>query len=79
MPRQRLSAWLAQRCKEEAFQRFLRVPSESVAITSVRAICEVKSRGEIDTNPAAQRRFHDFIRRPFMQFMHDPKNQTTTE
>jgi hypothetical protein len=68
MPIQRLSAWLALRCKEAAFQRFLRVPDEATAITSVRAICEVKSRGEIDRNPEAQKRFHEFIRRPYSQY-----------
>ena len=72
----RLSTWLALRCREAQFQRFLRVPNEQLAVTSVRAICEVKSRSEIDRDPAAQRRFHDFIRRPYLAFMRDPKNQT---
>lgn len=68
MPAQRLSAWLALRCKEPAFQRFLRVPDEQTAVHSVRAICEVKSRGEIDRNPTAAQRFHQFIRLPFKEF-----------
>lgn len=79
MPGQRLSTWVAMRCKEPQFQRFLRVPSEGVAVTSVRAICEVKSRSEIDSNPEAEKRFHDFIRKPYLLYLQDPKNQTTQE
>lgn len=75
MATQRLSAWVALRCKEALFQRFLRVPDEATAAHSVRAICEVKSRGEIDKNPEAARRFHQFIRLPFSQYLHDPANQ----
>lgn len=75
MATQRLSTWLALRCKEAQFQRFLRVPDEATAVSSVRAICEVKSRGEIDTDGHAQQRFHDFIRKPYLLFSQDPKNQ----
>jgi hypothetical protein len=76
---QRLSTWLALRCKELQFQRFLRVPSEDLAAHSVRAICQVASRGDIDSNPDAQKRFHQFIRLPYQQFLQDPQNQTTQE
>ena len=79
MATQRLSAWLALRCREPLFQRFLRVPDEQTAAHSVRAICEVKSRGEIDKNPTAAQRFHQFIRLPFLQFQQDPKNNPTTQ
>jgi hypothetical protein len=75
----RLSTWVALRCKEPLFQSFLRVPNEQVAVTAVRAICEVKSRSEIDNNPVAERRFHDFIRKPYLQYQQDPKNQTSQE
>lgn len=71
---QRLSTWVALRCKEPEFRRFLRVPDEATAAHSVRAICEVKSRSEIDTNPAAQRRFHQFIRLPFAEYMREAAN-----
>lgn len=71
---QRLSTWLALRCKEPQFQRFLRVPTEALAVSSVRAICEVKSRSEIDANPVAEKRFHQFIRLPYAEFLKDPKN-----
>jgi len=75
MPTQRLSTWIALRCKESAFQRFLHVPDEATAAHSVRAICEVKSRGEIDSNAEAAKRFHQFIRLPFSQYMQDPAHQ----
>lgn len=69
MPGQRLSTWLALRCKEPQFQRFLHVPTEALAVSSVRAICGVKSRGDIDKNPVAIRRFHEFIRLPYIEFL----------
>jgi hypothetical protein len=74
MPVQRLSTWVAIRCKEPQFRKWLRVPDEQTAITAVRAICEVKSRSEIDTNPAAEKRFHQFIRLPYLQYSQDPAN-----
>lgn len=74
MASQRLSTWLALRCREPLFQRFLRVPSEALAAHSVRAICEVKSRGDIDRDQDAQQRFHKLIRLPYQQFQQDPQN-----
>lgn len=71
----RLSTWLALRCKEPLFQRFLRVPSEELAAHSVRAICQVKSRGDVDRDEAAQKRFHQFIRLPYLQFQQGSQDQ----
>lgn len=71
---QRLSTWVALRCKEPEFRKWLRVPDEATAAHSVRAICEVKSRSEIDTNPDAQMRFHQFIRLPYAQYLQQPAN-----
>lgn len=68
MATMRLSQWIALRCKEPQFRKWLRVPDEATAVTAVRAICEVKSRAEIDSNPAAAKRFHQFIRLPYSQF-----------
>lgn len=73
--RQRLSQWLALRCKEPQFRQWLRVPDEATAVTAVRAICEVKSRSEIDSNPAAAKRFHQFIRLPYSEFVHTHEEQ----
>lgn len=74
MRAQRLSTWVALRCKEPEFRQFLRVPDEATAAHSVRAICEVKSRSELDSNPAAARRFHQFIRLPYIDFQQQSAN-----
>jgi len=74
MRAQRLSTWVALRCKEEPFRQFLRVPDEATAAHSVRAICEVKSRSELDSNPAAAQRFHQFIRLAYAQYLQHASN-----
>jgi hypothetical protein len=79
MTTQRLSVWLALRCKEAPFQRFLRVTTEKEAVRAVRATCKVRSRSEIDRDEAAARRFHELIRIPYANFMLDPNNQTITQ
>jgi hypothetical protein len=71
MGAQRLSTWVALRCREPEFQRFLCVPDADTAAHSVRAICEVKSRAEIDTNPEAEKRFHQYVRLPYSQYLKD--------
>lgn len=67
---QRLSQWVAVRCKEEVFQRFLQVTSEQQAIEQVRARCAVASRAEFDSDPEAAARLHQLIRIPFIDFPH---------
>ncbi|WP_443115454.1 hypothetical protein [Herbaspirillum seropedicae] len=64
----RLSQWLALRCREREFQQFLRVPDEHTATRVVRALCDVESRAEVDTNPAAEKRCHDLIRKPYIAY-----------
>jgi hypothetical protein len=64
----RLSAWVALRCKDPLFQRFLGVADEPAAINTVRTKCGVKSRAEFDKDPAAKARFDEIIRHPFTQF-----------
>lgn len=71
MPTMRLSNWLAMRCKEEAFRRFLRVPDEQTAVTTVRRLCGVESRSELDRDPVAAHRFHKAIRLPYSQYLQD--------
>lgn len=71
MAEQRLSQWVALRCKEDAFQRFLGVQDECTAIHEVRALCDVKSRREFDRDKEAAARFHEIIRKPFIDFSHD--------
>lgn len=68
MASQRLSTWVALRCKDPEFRRWLRVPDEETAVTAVRAICNIKSRAELDKDPVAAQRFHQFIRLPFADY-----------
>jgi hypothetical protein len=65
---QRLSAWLALRCREPQFQAFLSVGSETEAARAARELCHVQSRAEIDFNPAAATLFHESIRKPYFEF-----------
>jgi len=70
MPITRLSAWVALRCKDPLFWRFLGVTDESAAIETVRRKCGLLSRAEIDKDPAARARFDEIIRHPYIQFTH---------
>lgn len=65
----RLATWVAIKCKEESFQRFLHAPDEAAAVACVRAICGVKSRSEIEHDQTALSRFNEFIRLPYQQFL----------
>ena len=72
-----LAQWVAMRCGEAAFQRWLQdafpqqwqaahgdTPAKWAAST-VRAVCGIESRAELDNDEAAAKRFHAVIRRPF--------------
>jgi hypothetical protein len=65
---QRLSVWLALRCKEPLFQEFLQVSSEPEAVKKVRELCKVTSRSHIDFSPEAKELFHSLIRIPYLEF-----------
>jgi hypothetical protein len=52
-------------CTLPAFWTYLGLSSEAEASEYVRNVCGVKSRAELDTNPAAAQLFHDYVRRPF--------------
>lgn len=65
---QRLSQWVALRCKEPLFWRFLKVEDEPAAVHQVRSLCGVKSRSEFDRDPEAEARLHEIIRRPYSDF-----------
>lgn len=71
MPTQRLSQWIALRCKEPLFWRFLKVQDEPSAVQKVRTLCGVKSRSEFDRDADAEARLHQIIRYPFIDFTHD--------
>jgi len=72
-----LAQWVAMRCGEAAFQRWLQdtfpaqwqdahgdTPAKWAAST-VRAVCGIDSRAELDNDDAAAVRFHAAIRKPF--------------
>lgn len=67
---QRLSQWVALRCKEPLFRRFLNVTNEADAVDQVRTLCTVASRAEFDSDPEAAARLHQIIRHPFIEFTH---------
>lgn len=52
-------------CTLPAFWQHLGVTNEEEAAEMVRNLCGVKSRAELNTNPAAAQLFHDYVRRPF--------------
>lgn len=70
MPITRLSAWVALRCKEPLFWRFLQVKDEPSAVHQVRTLCGVQSRAEFDRDPDAKARLDQIIRFPFIDFTH---------
>jgi hypothetical protein len=66
---QRLSTWLALRCKESMFQAFIGAYDELEATSAVRALCGVESRRELDTDPTAAERCHSLIRKPYNAYL----------
>jgi len=83
-----VAAWLGERCSEQVFRDFLQarfrvvVPDEPAAADLVRAICKVKSRADIDRDPAATLIFHQQIRIPYaahLEFAPGMQRATTTQ
>lgn len=71
-----LSVWAALRCKEPEFQGWIArkagnviAPSEEGAAGFIRLLCNVESRAEIDSNPEAERKFHEGIRGPYSKWL----------
>jgi len=62
-----LCKWVAIRCGEEAFQRWLGVNDEAGARQAVLAICGIASRKQIDEDPRVGAIFHERIRLPFWE------------
>jgi hypothetical protein len=74
MRQQLLSVWLAARCREERFQRFLGATDEAEAAEVVRRVCGVTSRAEIDRDEQARTKFHKIIRIPYSQYHHNQES-----
>jgi len=59
----------ARWCKERMFQQWIGVDTEQAAAESIRTICEVKSRSELDRHPMAAFNFNEHFRTPYMEFL----------
>ncbi len=79
MPITRLSAWVALRCKEPLFWKFLKVQNEASAAHQVRTLCQVTSRAEFDRDPGAKARLDQIIRHPFIEFAQEYQCSTSTK
>lgn len=67
-----LACMLPRDPKFRAFVAQWMVPPREVDIDTaaafIRTVCEVKSRRELATDTEAQRRFNQFLRRPFLRW-----------
>lgn len=70
-----VTKWLALRCKEGDFQRFLKCESEIAAIDQVRNICEVESRSDIPTSEYAMNLFMEKIFTPYNKSQNSRANE----
>lgn len=72
-----LCKWLVMRCAEPEFWRFLEsevtdgypVKDEKYAGQVVKDFLGIESRKEVDTDEAAEKQFHDFVRVPFQRWL----------
>lgn len=55
-------------CENPLFHKWLGVTGDEFAAKRVRVICEVASRAELDHCEEAAERFHDLIRKPFLEW-----------
>jgi len=70
-----LSKWAAMRCQDPAFRAWLATQGPSRqdwnttdgAADTIRAICHITSRAELDHNKAAAAIFNERIRRPWLE------------
>lgn len=62
------SQWLAMRCEDADFQKWIGVANAAQAAEKVRTWLEVKSRAEIDTDHEAFERFERLIRKPWAEY-----------
>lgn len=70
-------------CKEPEFLKWVDVMAaqagydvdipadEAFAKTFITTLCQVTSRNDLDRDPAAAERFHDLVRKPFLQWKED--------
>ena len=63
-----LSQWVAVRCGEERFQKWLGVESADDAAKAVRALLLIESRAEIDNDEVVRECFENVIRAPWAKY-----------
>lgn len=59
--------WTVLQCKQQDFQQFLGVDGEQAAARRVKEVCEVESRKQLDSDPDAQARWDERIRRAYLK------------
>jgi hypothetical protein len=70
-----LSQWLALRCNEPEFWAFVAakgyapITSGLECDATVKLFLQIKSKRELDNNPAAAQQFHTMIRIPYQQWL----------
>ena len=60
----------AQFCQQAHFQAWTNTSTPDEAAQWVRRTCEITSRVELDHDPAAAARFHDRVRRPYLEHLY---------
>jgi hypothetical protein len=60
--------WTVLQCKQQDFQRFLGVDGEQAAARRVKELCEVDTRTQLDSDPAAEQRWDQRIRRAYLKY-----------
>jgi hypothetical protein len=68
MTGQRPCLWTVLHCKQQDFQRFLGVDSETAAARRVKEVCEIGSRAELDRDADAHARWDERIRRAYLNY-----------
>lgn len=64
-----LARLAGQLCQQESFQNWIGVTSAEHAAESIRSICGIESRSELDHNEIAAALFHNQIRIPYSELM----------
>jgi len=64
-----LAKLAGQLCQQEAFQIWMCVHDANEAADSIRSMCGIESRAELDHNEAAANLFHQKIRIPYSELM----------
>lgn len=66
--------WTVLQCKQPDFQRFLDVADEQAAARRVKELCEVDTRKQLDTDPTAQARWNEQIRRAYLNYQQNKES-----